>query len=158
MIYPLQLLMIALAVGTGVGINTAAAAELGSGNKKKTDEISGVGTPLAVVLWFLFALGCWLFLPVYTRMSTSSEPVLHVDIVYGRIVCAFSFGLFLESIWTKILQANGDMKMPIFAQITNIILDPLLIFGFLGLLRMGITGAAIATATGKIVAAIVVAQ
>lgn len=60
MIYPLQLLMIALAVGTGVGINTAAAAELGSGNKKKTDAISGVGTPLAVVLWFLFALGCWL--------------------------------------------------------------------------------------------------
>ncbi len=57
--------------------------------------------------------------------------------VYGRIVCVFSFGLFLESIWTKVLQSNGDMKTPMIAQIlgavTNIVLDPLLIFGLFGL-------------------------
>ncbi len=161
-IYPLQLLMIALAVGTGVGINTATSAELGSGNKRKADEISGVGTPLAAVLWFLFALACWLFLPAYARMSTGSEAVIHDVIVYGRIVCVFSFGLFLESVWTKILQANGDMRTPMLAQIvgavTNILLDPLLIFGFLGFPRMGIAGAAIATAAGQIVAAVIVAK
>ena len=57
-IYPIQLLMIALAVGTGVGINTAMAARLGVGNRKEADEYAGVGTPLAIALWFLFALIC----------------------------------------------------------------------------------------------------
>lgn len=160
-IYPIQLLMIALAVGTGVGINTAMASKLGSGQTQQADEFAGVGTPVAVVLWFLFAAFCWLLMPVYARMSSNSEPVIQDVIQYGRIVCVFSFGLFLESIWTKILQANGDMKTPMIAQIlgavTNIVLDPLLIFGMFGLPEMGIAGAAVTTVAGQIVAAAVVA-
>lgn len=159
-IYPLQLLMIALAVGTGVGINTIMAAKLGIGRKEEADEYAGVGTPLAVGLWLLFAVVCWWIMPFYARMSTNSEMIIRDVILYGRIVCVFSFGLFLESIWTKVLQANGDMKTPMIAQIlgavTNIILDPLLIFGMFGLPEMGIAGAAIATVTGQIVAALVV--
>ena len=152
--------MIALAVGTGVGINTAMAARLGVGQKEKADEFAGVGTPLAIALWFLFAIICWFFMPVYARMSTSSPDVIADVITYGRIVCVLSFGLFLESIWTKVLQANGNMKTPMIAQIlgavTNIIFDPLLIFGLFGLPEMGIAGAAIATVAGQIVAALVV--
>lgn len=159
-IYPIQLLMIALAVGTGVGINTVMAARLGTGQKDEADEYAGVGTPLAVAMWFVFALVCWLIMPAYARMSTSSEAVIQDVVTYGRIVCVFSFGLFLESIWTKVLQATGDMKTPMFAQIigavTNIVLDPLLIFGMLGLPEMGFAGAAIATVAGQIVAALVV--
>lgn len=159
-IYPMQLLMIAFAVGTGVGINTVMAAKLGTGNRKEADEYAGVGTPLAVVLWLLFATVCYLIMPFYARMSTDSEAVIQYVITYGRIVCVFSFGLFLESIWTKVLQSNGDMKTPMFAQIlgavTNIVLDPLLIFGLLGLPEMGIAGAAVATVAGQIVAALVV--
>lgn len=159
-IYPIQLLMIALAVGTGVGINTVIAARLGEGRKKEAEEYAGVSTPLAIILWFLFALACWLIMPAYARMSTESEAVIQDVISYGRIVCVFSFGLFLESIWTKVLQAKGDMKTPMVAQIagavTNIILDPLLIFGMFGLPRMGISGAAIATVSGQIVAALIV--
>lgn len=141
-IYPIQLLMIALAVGTGVGINTVMAAKLGIGNKKEADEYAGVGTPLAIVLWLLFAGICWLIMPGYARMSTNSVTVINDVIVYGRIVCIFSFGLFLESVWTKVIQANGDMKTPMIAQVigavTNIIIDPLLIFGMFGLPEMGI--------------------
>ncbi|MDO5402009.1 MAG: MATE family efflux transporter [Eubacteriales bacterium] len=159
-IYPLQLLMIALAVGTGVGINTVIAAKLGEGREKEAEEYAGVGMPLAVLLWFLFALISWLIIPAYARMSTKSEAVIHDVIVYGRIVCVFSFGLFLESIWTKILQAGSDMKTPMAAQIagavTNIVIDPLLIFGMFGLPRMGIAGAAVATVVGQIVAALIV--
>lgn len=159
-IYPLQLLMIALAVGTGVGINTVMAAKLGIGQNKKADEYAGVGTPLAIVLWAVFAGVCYAFLPLYARMQTTSPEVIADVITYGRIVCVFSFGLFLESIWTKVLQARGDMKTPMLAQIlgaiTNIILDPLLIFGMLGLPEMGIAGAAIATVAGQVVAALVV--
>ena len=159
-IYPIQLLMIAFAVGTGVGINTVMAAKLGTGNRKEADEYAGVGTPLAVVMWFLFAAVCYLIMPSYARMSTDSEAVIRDVIMYGRIVCVFSFGLFLESIWTKVLQSNGDMKTPMFAQIigavTNIILDPFLIFGLCGLPEMGIAGAAVATVAGQIAAALIV--
>lgn len=159
-IYPLQLLMIAFAVGTGVGINTIMASKLGVGNRKEANKYAGVGTPLAVALWFLFAAACYLIMPFYARMSTGSEDVIRDVIAYGRIVCVFSFGLFSESIWTKVLQSNGDMKTPMFAQIigavTNIILDPLMIFGLFGLPKMGIAGAAVATVAGQIVAALVV--
>ncbi len=159
-IYPLQLLMIALAVGTGVGINTVMAAKLGVGNKKEADDYAGVGTPLAIAMWFLFAVICWLIMPAYAKMSTDSVEVINDVIVYGRIVCVFSFGLFLESIWTKVLQANGDMKTPMIAQIfgaiTNIVIDPLLIFGMFGLPEMGIAGAAVATVAGQIVAGLIV--
>ena len=161
-VYPLQLLMIAFAVGTGVGINTVIAAKLGVGKKKEADAFAGVGMPLSIVLWFLFALICWLIMPAYARMSTGSEVVIQDVIRYGRIVCVFSFGLFLESIWTKVLQANGNMKIPMVAQIigaiTNIVLDPLLIFGMFGFPEMGIGGAAVATVTGQIVAAVIVAR
>ena len=74
-IYPVQLLMIALAVGTGVGINTVMAAKLGTGERKEADEYAGVGTPLAIALWLLFAAVCWVIMPAYARMSTSSEAV-----------------------------------------------------------------------------------
>ena len=159
-IYPLQLLMIAVAVGTGVGINTAMAHYLGMKNEKKADEYGGIGTPLTLVLWLIFAVLCFFFMPAYARMSTNSEVVIRDVIIYGRIVCVCSIGLFTESIWTKVLQATGDMKTPMIAQIigalVNIVLDPLFIFGLLGLPRLGIAGAAIATVIGQIVAALIV--
>lgn len=159
-VYPLQLLMIALAVGTGVGINTVMAARLGVKKEKEADEYAGVGTPLAAILWLIFALVCLFIMPAYAKMSTSSAAVIQDVITYGRVVCVFSFGLFFESIWTKVLQAHGDMKTPMIAQIigavTNIILDPILIFGLFGLPEMGIAGAAVATVAGQIAAAAIV--
>lgn len=159
-VYPLQLLMMALAIGTGVGINTAMAARFGVGKQRSAQEFAGIGTPLAGVLWILFAAVSWWLMPAYARLSSSSPDVVEEVITYGRIVCVFSFGLFFESIWTKILQAQGDMKTPMAAQIlgavTNIILDPLLIFGWFGLPEMGIAGAAVATVLGQIAAALVV--
>lgn len=152
--------MIAVAVGTGVGINTVMASKLGIGKPEKADEFAGVGTPLAVFLWAVFTLICVLIMPLYARLSTQSRDVIRDVVIYGRIICVFSFGLFLESIWTKVLQANGDMKTPMVAQIagaiTNIVLDPILIFGFFGLPKLGIAGAALATITGQIVAALLV--
>lgn len=159
-VYPLQLLMIALAVGTGVGINTVMAAKLGVGQEKEADEYAGTAMPIGIVLWVIFAVFCFFFMPTYAKMQTSSPEVVADVISYGRIVCVFSVGLFLESGWTKVLQARGDMKTPTIAQVvgavTNIILDPLLIFGRLGFPEMGIVGAAIATVAGQIVAALIV--
>ncbi len=159
-VYPLQLLMIALAVGAGVGVNTVMAAKFGLNDKRSADKYAGVGTPLAAVLWILFAAIAYAFVPLYARLQTSSPDVIADVVAYGRIVVIFSFGLFFESMWTKILQAEGDMKTPMLAQIVgagvNIILDPLLIFGLLGFREMGVTGAAIATVAGQIAAALIV--
>ena len=159
-IYPIQLLMIALAVGTGVGINTEMAYNLGIGKKKRSDDTAGIGTPLALVMWVLFAGVCFFLMPAYARMNTSSEEVIAMVVSYGRIVCVLSIGLFLESVWTKVHQAEGNMRMPMIAQIVgavvNIVLDPFLIFGLCGLPKMGIAGAATATVVGQIAAAVIV--
>lgn len=159
-IYPIQLLMIALAVGTGVGINTVMAEKLGLGQEDTANEYAGIGAPLATVLWAITAVVCYAIMPAYAATQTSSPEVIADVVTYGRIVCIFSFGLFLESGWTKVLQARGDMKTPMVAQIIgamiNIIFDPLLIFGLFGLPKMGIAGAAVATVAGQIAAALVV--
>lgn len=158
-VYPLQLLMIALAVGTGVGLNTAIARYHGTGDHERAQRIAGTGLPLALALWVVFAGVSYGVLPAYAAMSSDSPEVIREVIVYGRIVCVASVGLFCESVWTKVLQADGDMKTPMLAQIagavTNIVLDPILIFGW-GVPAMGIAGAAIATVAGQLVAAAIV--
>lgn len=159
-IYPLQLLMIAIAVGTGVGINTLMAHYMGIGKRHKSDEAAGTGVFLAGAMWLIFAAICYAIMPFYAKMSTPSADVARDVVAYGRIVCVFSFGLFFESIWTKVLQAEGNMKRPMAAQIigavVNIVLDPLLIFGLGFFPKLGISGAAIATVTGQIAAALIV--
>ncbi len=159
-IFPMQLLMIAFAVGTGVGVNTVMAARLGLGQREEARKNAALATPLAVILWLLFAVAGFLLLPVYAGFCTQTTEVLEKVVLYGRIVCVGSLGLFLESGWTKVLQARGNMKTPMVAQIAgalvNIILDPILIFGWLGLPAMGIAGAAFATVLGQFVAAAIV--
>lgn len=93
-IYPIQLLMIAFAVGTGVGINTCMAHYLGLSEDEKADEIGGIGTPLTLFMWMVFAVFCYFFMPAYAKMSTDSAEVIREVVTYGRIVCVFSFGLF----------------------------------------------------------------
>ena len=158
--YPVQLLMIAAAVGTGVGINIEIARCLGIGRRKRADETAGVGTPLIFVLWLIFAVVGYFLMPVYARMSTDSPLVIADVIIYGRIVCVFGLGLFVESVWSKVLQAEGNMKQPMIAQIVgalvNIVLDPILIFGKLGMPELGIEGAAIATVIGQMAAMLIV--
>ena len=133
---------------------------LGIGKKKRSDDTAGIGTPLALVMWVLFAGVCFFLMPAYARMNTSSEEVITMVVSYGRIVCVLSIGLFLESVWTKVHQAEGNMRVPMIAQIVgavvNIVLDPFLIFGLCGLPKMGIAGAATATVVGQIAAAVIV--
>ena len=156
-VYPVQLLMIALAVGTGVGINTRVAYCNGQRRYQDAEAAAGTGAPLAVVLWGLFSLAAWFALPSYAAMQTASSQVIGEAVSYGRIVTLCAPGLFLESMWTKVCQANGDMKTPMIGQIlgalTNIVLDPVLIFGLLGFPRMGIAGAGTASVIGQAAAA-----
>jgi len=121
--------------------------------------VAGIGTVLALGSWLVFALLAWFLMPTYVCLSTTTPEVIDAAIVYGRIVSVFSFGIFLESAWTKVLQAGGNMRVPMIAQIcgalVNVVLDPILIFGFCGIPPMGIAGAAIATVIGQMAAAVI---
>ena len=159
-IFPIQLLISALAIGTGVGINTVMSRLDGISKRNEADITAGSGLLLSIISWVLFAFISLCFMKTYCQSSLAITQAQDFACTYGKIVCFFSFGIFLESGWTKILQARGDMKAPMFAQIigaaTNIILDYLLIFGIGFCPKLGITGAAIATVTGQILAAIIV--
>ena len=110
-------------------------------------------------MWFLFAVVMWFVIPFYVKLQTNSADIIKQSVIYGKIVCVFSIGLFAESTWTKIHQADGHMKLPMVAQIIgaviNIILDPLLIFGVGFFPKMGIRGAALATGFGQVFTVVV---
>lgn len=159
-IFPIQLLISALAIGTGVGVNTVMSKYYGLSKGNEAEETAGVGFFLSVCTWGVFALVSCGIMGIYTSVSLQTPQAQAFACSYGRIVCGFSFGIFLESNWTKVLQAKGDMKTPMIAQVigalTNIVLDWLLIFGKGFFPELGVAGAAIATVIGQIIAASIV--
>ncbi len=161
-IYPVQNLITAIAVGTGVGINTVMARFFGSQRSNRARETAGIGNVLTFATWIVFAVISLIFLKPYVTISAADELSRRECYTYGRIVCMFSLGIFMESTWTKIHQSKGNMNLPMVAQITgaliNIALDPLLIFGNIhyGVPSLGIQGAAIATVIGQFAAALIV--
>lgn len=132
-IYPLQLIIIALAVGTGVGTNTYMARKYALNQPEKADAAAGTGMVLAVVMWAVLAIVSVCIMRPYVKTSASSPAAIDAAVTYGIIVSVGSLGSFLEGNWTKVHQAQGNMRLPMLAQITgaliNIIFDPLLIFG-----------------------------
>ncbi len=156
-IYPVQLLINALGVGTGIGINTVMSRKYGEGKTEEAKACAGVGSFLAVMTWVLFVLFTMLFFDPYIRKTSASEAVVNQAMLYGKFVCCGSLPLFLDSVWTRIHQAGGDVYRPMMAQIAgagvNLMLDPILIFGVGIFPAMGIRGAAIATVTGQFAAA-----
>ena len=133
-IFPVQLIITAIAVGTGVGVNTYMARMYAFGKKRAADCTAGTGMVLAVISWAVFAAAALLLMEPYVRTSATSSGAVADAVLYGNIVCVGSLGIFLESIWTKVHQAGGNMRLPMLAQIagalTNIVLDPILIFGW----------------------------
>ena len=158
-IYPVQLIIVAIAVGTGVGVNTQMSQDYAHGRAKKAYRVAGTGTALALLSWVIFALLSVFLLRPYVMTSAKSELAVEYAMTYGNIVCIGSLGIFCESIWSKVHQAAGNMKLPMIAQIlgalTNIVLDPVLIFGIGPVPAMGIAGAAWATVAGQVVAALI---
>ena len=158
-IYPVQLIITAIAVGTGVGVNTQMSQDYARGRTTKANRTAGTGMVLGLVSWLLFALFSLVILKPYVLISASSPQAVEYATTYGYIVCLGSGGVFLEGIWSKVHQASGNMKLPMLAQVagalTNIALDPVLIFGMGPVPAMGVAGAAVATVTGQVVAALI---
>lgn len=158
---PLQWLLLALGVGTGVGVNTLMARYYAGRDEVRANQAAGCGMVLAVCTWALFALVACLLMRPYVMLQSSGAEAIAEGVTYGTIVCVGSLFIFLESIWTKVHQARGDMKVPMAAQISgalvNIALDPVLIFGLGPVPRLGVAGAAMATVIGQAAAAAIVA-
>ena len=159
-IYPIQLLMLALATGTGAGVNILISRMDGVGDTKSQNDVVKSGMFLGVVNFVVFALFGLMSIKGYYNISSNIEDVRKEGIMYGQIILLFSFGMFLEANCTKMLQAKGNMIIPTIAQIVgaviNVILDPILIFGKFGFPQMGIKGAGIATVIGQWVTMIIV--
>lgn len=157
-IYPLQLVIIALAVGTGAGVNTYMARKYAQGADEQAGGAAGTGMVLAVLSWAALALLTTPFMRAYVATSASEAAAIDQAVRYGHIVCIGSLFTFLEGNWSKVHQARGNMRRPMIAQIagalTNVILDPLLIFGVGPFPEMGVAGAALATVIGQFVAAV----
>ena len=132
-IYPIQLLMTALATGTGAGVNILISRLDGLGETESQHDVIKSGLLLNFFHFILFAIMGNLFIKTYFEISTSNTLVSSQGILYARIVFTGSFGLFMESIGTKVLQARGNMVLPMLAQVTgsiiNVVLDIALIFG-----------------------------
>ena len=158
-IYPIQLFITALAVGTGTGVNALMARLYAQKEEKKANYAGGTGIFLCALTWAIFSICCCLLMKPFISLSVRSSVALDYALTYGKIVVIGSLGIFLESCFTKIHQANGNMILPTIAQVagavTNIILDPILIFGVGPIPAMGIAGAAIATVIGQFIAAII---
>lgn len=152
--YPLQNLMIAFAVGTAVGVNSLLSRRLGEGKEEEADNAGRNGLFLALMTWLGFALFAFLFAKPFLALFTDDPELLSMSLVYARICLIASGGIFLEVTGERIMQATGDSFHPMITQtvgaIINIILDPIFIFTF----GMGVSGAAIATVIGQVVAAI----
>lgn len=159
-IFPIQLVITAFSVGTGVGVNILMARLFAQNRYEEANGIAGAGGMLALITWAVFSALSVLLLPAYVRTSVTSPAAIEHAVTYGNIVCIGSLGIFLESVWTKVHQAGGNMRLPMFAQIVgallNIVLDPLLIFGWGPFPALGIAGAGIATVIGQFAAAVLV--
>lgn len=159
LVFPIQTLMIAVGVGTAIGINSLVSRRLG---EKRRDEASSAATHgilLGIFNWVLFLILGIFFSKLFVSAFTQTPETLSAGTDYMSIVCICSFGIFIEINIEKTLQATGNMIYPMIFQligaVTNIILDPLFIFGLFGFPKMGVAGAAVATVIGQILAMVV---
>ena len=156
--FPVQNMQIGFATGIGVGMNALLSKSLGEGNQERVNHAAGNGillTVIAVILFMLF--GVFGSRPYYAMQSEVAETV-EGGSAYTAICCIFTLGIFVEILGEKLLQASGRTIYTLYTQgtgaIVNILLDPILIFGWFGLPEMGIAGAAVATVIGQWIAAI----
>ena len=156
--FPIQNLLIGCATGVGVGVNSLLSKSLGERNHERANRSAGNGILLSVLFAAAFLIfGLFFARPFFATQSTVTETV-EGGSIYLAIVTIGSIGIFVEILYERLLQASGNAFLSMITQTTgavlNIILDPILIFGWFGLPKMGIAGAALATVIGQWVAAL----
>lgn len=156
--FPVQSLMIAVATGTGVGINAFLSRSLGEKNFEKANQAARNGIFLLVVSSLVFALLGGTLSHFFFSVQTDIEEIVNYGTSYLQICSIMCIGLFMQITMERLLQATGKSFYSMITQVTgaviNLILDPIMIFGLFGFPRLEVAGAALATITGQIVAAL----
>lgn len=154
LVFPAQNLMTSIGVGFGVGMNAMIAFYLGAQQQEKANWAATQGLVLSAVHGILLMVVCLIAMPDFLGAFTRNENVIQLGLDYANIVFVFAVAVTLGIAYEKIFQAVGRMKETMFCMVvgfvTNIVLDPLLIFGIGCFPRMGIRGAAVATGAGQI--------
>ena len=153
LVYPVQNFINAVGIGFGVGINAVIAFYLGARDNRKADQAATQGLVLAVIHGVVMTVCCIAMMPAFLGMFTSSETVIELGVRYSVVAFAFTLIIIVGVTFEKIFQAVGNMKTTMISLmcgcITNIVLDPVLIFGYGLFPAMGIEGAALATGIGQ---------
>lgn len=157
--FPAQNLMIGLATGIGVGMNALLSRSLGEKNYQKVNKTAENGIFLSLIGFIIFFIFGLFFSGTFISFQTATAEIIDCGKSYLSICCCASFGIFGEIIFERLMQSTGKTVLTMVTQgvgaIINIILDPIFIFGYLGLPEMGISGAALATVIGQIAAFII---
>lgn len=155
LVYPVQNLINAVAIGYGVGINALIAFYSGAGDRVSVDTAATQGFLFAAIHGILITVGSISIMQAFLHMFTSDEGVIELGIQYSTIVFMFSLVIMIGLSFEKMFQSVGRMGMTMISMlcgcISNIILDPLLIFGIGFFPEMGIAGAAWATGIGQVI-------
>lgn len=153
--FPTQMLMVAIGIGTGVGTNVLLSKRLGQGNKEGASRVAGNGIFLAIVIYVVFLLFGLFGVRFYISTQTTNPLIFDMAVSYLRVCCTISVGIVFFALYEKMLQAAGHSMYSTIAQIagavTNIVLDPIMIYGWLGCPAFGVLGAAYATVIGQCV-------
>ena len=157
--FPIQNLMIAVAAGLGVGMNAVLSRSLGQKNYEKANAAAGQGLVLTVLASLIFVVFGLFFVEPYAKTQAGDNPLSLVYAVdYISFIATGSTFVFIQVTTERLLQSTGKSIFSMITQgtgaIVNIILDPILIFGYCGLPEMGVKGAAIATVIGQFTAAL----
>lgn len=152
LVYPLQNLIIAITVGFGVGINAVMAYYLGAGRQRMANTAATMGIVMNMLHGLVLMIVCLAVMPSFLKMFTSDAEIIDFGIRYTNIVFLFCIPQAASMSFEKIFQAAGKMSVSMVSLaagcIINIVLDPLMIFGY-GFPKMGIEGAALATGIGQ---------
>lgn len=152
--FPIQLIIVSIFVGLGVGINSFMSRKLGEENKNDAINTAEHGFAIGIILWIFLAISS-IFVPeMFSKLFTDDPVIIKYTVQYTRVIMLFSFGSIISEVCMNILRSTGDMlssmRIQLLGAITNIILDPILIFGLLIFPELGVKGAAIATIIGQI--------
>jgi putative MATE family efflux protein len=152
---PVQMMIIALSVGSGVGINSLIARRLGAHNQKEADKAASTSIRIAIFNFAIFLLiGIFLTKVFVSGYAQEGTYIYNAACKYMSIICIGSIFINIQIVIEKVLQSTGNMIAPMMCSLTgaivNIILDPILIFGLLGMPKLGVAGAALATVIGQL--------
>ena len=159
LVYPAQNLLTAVTVGFAIGVNAVIAYYLGAGLKKLADTAATLGLIFNILHGFLIGTICIVGMPAFLGRFSSDSEIIHLGTQYANIVFLFGIPIGAGISYEKIFQAIGRMKVSMVSMlvgcVVNIILDPLMIFGFGPIPAMGIKGAAWATGIGQVVSLVI---